>query len=73
MAALLPLWRTTHHTTFSLICEPQTVPLRLTQRNSYPLSIRAAVSQSSTAAFTQSGIGIVCTRPPLPNRSVMAQ
>ena len=39
MAAFLAHWRTTHQTTFSLIPEPQTVPLWVTQRKIRPSSM----------------------------------
>ena len=61
MAAFLAHWRTTHQTTFSLIPEPQTVPLWVTQRKIRPSSMRATASHSSTAAFTQAGTGTVRT------------
>jgi hypothetical protein len=73
MAAFLADCRTTYHTTFSLMPEPQIVPLWVTQRKMCPSAIRATVSHSSTASFTQSGTGTVRTWPPLPKRSMMAQ
>ena len=59
MAAFWAAWRTTHQTTFSLIPEPHTVPLWVTQRKISPSSMRATATQSSTAAFTQQGTGTV--------------
>ena len=38
MAAVFADWRTTHQTTFSLMPEPQTVPLCVTQRKMCPLN-----------------------------------
>ena len=60
-------------TAFTVIPSPHALPTLLTRRNSFPRSIAAAASQSSSSVRTQSGTGTVRTWPPLPTRSTMAQ
>lgn len=64
---------TTCHTAFSVTPSPQALPALLTRRKSRPASIPAAFVHSSTRPYTQSGTGIVRTRPAFPLRSTIAQ
>lgn len=59
--------------TFTEIPLPDEVPCRLTALKSLPSATLAALSQPSTAALTQMGIGPVRTWLPLPTRSTIAQ
>ena len=60
-------------TAFTVMPSPQVLPTLLTRRKSFPRSIAAAASQSSSSVLTQSGTGTVRTWPPLPTRSTIAQ
>ena len=60
-------------TAFTVMPSPHILPTLLTRRNSFPRSIPAAVSQSSSSVLSQSGTGTVRTWPPLPTISTMAQ
>jgi len=73
----MPAWaaarRTTSQSTFAVMPSPQTWPALLIARKTRPCVRPAACVQSSTAAFTQAGIGTVRMCPPLPTRSAMTQ
>jgi hypothetical protein len=60
-------------TAFTVMPSPHVLLTLLTLRNSFPRSILAAVSQSSSSFLTQSGTGTVRIGAPLPTRSTMAQ
>ena len=60
-------------TAFTVMPSPHVLPTLSTRRNSFPRSIAAAASQSSSSVLTQSGTGTVRTWLPLPTRSTMAQ
>src|SRR6202047_3869179 len=59
-------------TAFTVMPSPHVLPPLLTRRNSFPRSITAAASQSSSSVLTQSGTGTVRTWPPLPIRSAFS-
>jgi hypothetical protein len=62
MAAFSAAWRTTHLTTFSLVPEPHTVPLWVTQRKIRQSSMQATASHFILGA-------LACSSPQLSSRS----
>src|SRR5947199_963109 len=71
--ALVDMLRTTYHTTFCERPSPHTFPVLLTARNIFPCVTRAADIHRSRASFAHCGMVAVRMRPPLPNKSTIAQ
>src|ERR1039458_4375540 len=69
--AALAYGRSICQTTFSDSTSPRTWSPRMTGRNTAPATAPAGAFQASMATFTQTGIGMVRTRPCLPYRSTM--
>ena len=72
MFIVAAVFLTTCQTVLSEMPCPQSLPARQTHRNSGPLSMSAAVNQTSSVSFTQFGTGTVRMCLPLPTKSTMA-